>query len=233
MNYKNYHRDKTYLENESLFRNIFSKRFNVARKFFSKNSKTVLDIGASNGVMLDIFAEKGFETWGIEPSKSGKVAEHKGHRILHTFFENAKLPNNFFDVVILNHTLEHMDDPVLVMKKIYQILKKGAIVYVDVPNAGGLGAKLLGDNWPYRLPKEHKHQFTKKSLQEIFKVAGFKVIHFESRSGIFEFANPIKEIFESLFTFKKRFFTDLIYFPYSLVATIFNMGDSMSMIGRK
>ena len=63
-NYKKYHRDDTYLENESLFRNIFQKRYTLISKYIESPSK-VLDIGCSNGVFLDLYMES--ETWGVEP----------------------------------------------------------------------------------------------------------------------------------------------------------------------
>ncbi|QQG47099.1 MAG: class I SAM-dependent methyltransferase [Candidatus Woesebacteria bacterium] len=232
MDYKNYHRDKTYKENESLFKNIFEKRVNLARKF-KKKPGSVLEIGASNGVMLDIFKQNDWETWGVEPSKNANIAQRKGHKIINDFFEKASLPKNYFDLVIANHTLEHLDNPLSILKKVHNILKKDGLVFIDVPNAGGIGSEFLGDKWPYKLPKEHKHQFTKNSLQKIFEEADFKVIHFESRSGIFEFSNPILELWQSLIGLKKRFFTNIILFPYSLVTTLLNRGDSVSMIGRK
>ena len=234
ISYKKYHRDKIYSENENLFKNIFEKRFEIAKPHFAKVSQgRVLEIGASNGVMLDIFAENGWQTWGVEPSASAQRAKRKGHRIITTFFEKADLPENYFDAVIANHTLEHMDNPVLVLKKIHRLLKKDGIVYVDVPNAGGLGAKILGKHWPYRLPLEHKHQFTKQSLSKVFREAGFEVIHFESRSGLFEFADPMLEVWQSLVGMKKRFFTNIFMLPYSFLVTLFNSGDSMSMVGIK
>jgi len=232
VNYKKYHRDKTYQENESHFKNIFMTRFAIARRYVKKPGK-VLDIGASTGVMLDIFKEDKWETWGIEPSESAKVASEKGHKILRTLFENAKLPDNYFDLVIMNHTLEHLDNPVLVLTKIHKILNKDGILLIDVPNAGGLGSKILGDKWPYRLSEEHKSQFTKESLRKVFEETGFKVIYFKSRSGIFELSNPIQDIWESLISRKKRFFTDIINIPYDILVTALNMGDSMTMVGRK
>lgn len=231
MNYKKYHRDKTYLENESHFRNIFSTRFKIAKHFGKKGR--VLDIGASTGIMLSIFKNDGWETWGVEPSESANAAKEGGHRIIKNYFEKAKLPKNFFDVVIMNHTLEHLDDPVLVLRRIYTLLKKEGILLVDVPNAGGLGSRLLGDKWPYRLPLEHKHQFTKVTLSKVFRDAGFEVVHFKSRSGVFEFGNPVLEIWESMIGMKKRFFTNLINIPYDILVTILNYGDSMTMVGKK
>ena len=230
--YRNYHRDKAYLENEALFKNIFRKRFNIIRRY-KKSPGIVLDIGASTGVMLDLFKESGWKTWGVEPSGSARHAKRKGHKIVNTFFENAKLPRSHFDLVIMNHTLEHLDDPLAILVKVKSLLKDGGIIFVDVPNAGGLGARILGSRWPYLTPDEHKQQFTKESLAKVFKDAGFKILHFESRSRIFEFANPILEYWQSLTAFKRRFFANIITLPYAICVTALNMGDSMSMVGRK
>lgn len=220
----NYHRDKDYIENESLFRNIFQTRFNLIKKFVDKPNR-VLDIGCSNGVFLDLY--KGSETWGVEPSASAKVAAAKGHKILRTPFEKADLPNNFFDLVIINHTLEHMDKPLAVLKKVYRLLKKDGIIFVDVPNAGGLSAKLLGEYWSFRLPQEHKWQFTRDILSKLFRESSLKIVAFKSRSGIFEYANPLLELR------RPRFVIDILTSPYSLIVTLLNVGDSMSLIGKK
>ena len=225
IDYGKYYRDEDYKKFERTFRNIFRKRFNRVSRLVPVGS--VVDIGCSNGVFLDLFREKGFETWGVEPSENAALARAKGHKVLKSAFEKTNLPKNYFDLVILNHTLEHLDDPLGILKKVYGLLKKDGIIFVDVPNAGGLGVKLLGEYWPYRLPEEHKWQFTKQSLSKLFKKAGFKIIHFESRSGIFEYANPLLELH------RPRFLIDILTVPYSLVATLFNMGDSMSLIGRK
>ena len=221
----NYHRDSDYLKNESMFRNIFQKRFNLIKSHSRGGILTVLDIGCSNGVFLDLFV--GSETWGVEPSKISDRAKRKGHRVLNTFFEQAKLPENYFDLIILNHTLEHMDNPNFVLKKVNTLLKVGGIVFIDVPNFGSLSSRLLGKRWPYLLPEEHKHQFTKESLDKLIKNNGFNILHWESRSGIFEFANPLRELG------RKRFLLDLFAIPYSLFATLLGMGDSMSFIARK
>ncbi len=231
MDYEKYHRDDTYKKFEDHFRNIFMKRF-FTMKRFAKEGR-VLEIGCSTGVMLDIFRENNWETWGVEPSESAELAKSKRHKILNTYFERAKLPSIYFDCVVANHTLEHMDDPLGVLKKANRILKKDGYILIDVPNAGGWGSKVLGDRWPYRLPLEHKSQFTKDSLSKLFKESGFDVVYFESRSGIFEFYDPLLEIRQSFIGMKKRFFTNLINIPYDIFVTSSNMGDSMTMIGKK
>ena len=230
IDYKNYHRDDDYNKMESTFKNIFKKRFKLISKFI-KNPKRVLDIGCSNGVFLDLYHNS--ETWGVEPSSIGYRIKDVRHRIIHEYFEDAKIPENYFDLVIMNHTLEHVKDADLVLAKIYELLRKNRILFIDVPNAGGLGSKIMGDNWAYRLANEHNYQFTKVSLSKKLKDSGFKIIHWESRSGLFEFANPLQDLLLSLLSFKKRFFTNLFNLPYSMFVTILNMGDSMSIICKK
>jgi len=228
----NYHRDKDYLAAEEQFRNIFQKRVDIIRPHFARAARgRVLEIGCSNGVFLDLFTSG--ETWGVEPSASGNVAKRKGHRIIKDLFEKAKLPESYFDLVVMNHTLEHMDEPTAVLAKVHKLLKPGGILFVDVPNFGGLGSKILGKHWLYLLSEEHKHQFTKQSLIDLLKKSEFKVIHWESRSGLFEYANPFLELWQALTGFKKRFFFDILTSPYCLVVTALNMGDSMSIIGKK
>jgi len=236
INYKKYHRDREYQENENLFRNIFLKRYNLISKYIN-SPKKVLDIGCSNGVFLDLF--KSSETWGVEPSRIVQSTQrlHHGvgkvHRIINTRFENAKLPENYFDLVIMNHTLEHVKDADFVLTKIYKLLRKNGILFIDVPNAGGLGSKIMGDKWAYKLSDEHNYQFTRASLSKKLKDSGFKIIHWESRSGLFELANPLLDLWQSLITFKKRFIFNILFSPYYLISSVLQMGDSMSFVVRK
>lgn len=230
IDYTNYHRDKEYLENEKLFKNIFKKRQNIISRFIN-NPRIVLDIGCSNGIFLDLY--KNCETWGVEPSSNYKAAELKMHKILNTTFEKARLPESYFDLIIMNHTLEHVKDAEIVLAKIFRLLKKGGILFIDVPNAGGLSSKLFGEKWSYRLPNEHTYQFTKESLSKLVTDTGFKVLYWESRSGLFELSNPLLDLFQSLITFKKRFVTNIILCPYHLIVTLLNMGDSMSLVVQK
>lgn len=225
MKNNNYHRDDEYLMHEDLFENIFKKRFDLISEFIKRGK--MLEIGSSTGVMLKLFKERGWEVQGIEPSGSYREAKKKGLNVINAKFEDAKLPERYFDLIILNHTLEHMDNPQLVIRKISTILKEGGIIFIDVPNFGSLSSKILGRRWPYLLPLEHKSQFTKESLTKLLEDGGFAILDWESRSGIFEYANPIKELR------RKRFLLDLFAFPYSLSATLLGMGDSMSFVAEK
>ncbi len=91
----------------------------------------------------------------------------------------------------------------------------------------------MGKHWPYLAPEEHKYQFTRASLEKVFQDAGFKVLCFESRSGLFEYASPLGELWNAATSLKKRVFTDIVTFPWSFLVTSLKSGDSMSMIAIK
>ncbi len=232
VDYKNYHRDEVYDEFSQYFRNIFKKRFDTLTKH-KKNPGKILDIGAATGNLLALFQDRGWEAWGIEPSNSAKIAQKKNLKILQSNFEVAKLPKIHFDIVVMNHTLEHVEDPVAVLTKIYSILKMGGLVYIDVPNFGSLSSELAGRGWKYLLPNEHVHHFTPDSLQKCIRKSGFSIVSCRTWSGIFDVANPALKFWQTLSGGKKQFFTDLIELPGNIVATVLNRGTSLAVIGKK
>lgn len=231
--YDNYHRDNEYEASSEVFKNLFSKRYKIINKFKNKPGK-VLDIGASSGGMLEVFFENGWDVLGVEPSKKAtKLANEKGFKVINKPFEEVTIKDESIDVVILNHTLEHVKNPVRVLKKVKKILKNNGIVYVDVPNFGSLSSTLLRENWPYLLPEEHTYQFTEATLRKTFRKAGFEVVWSRSWSGIFDYANPAYELWHSLTSLKKRFFYDIFGLPGALVSTILDRGSSLAVVGRK
>lgn len=224
-NYKKYHRDRDYVLMESTFRNIFLLRFKEIRKIIPCGR--VLEIGCSIGTFLQIFKENGYEVLGVEPSASYKLAQKRGIKVINSFFEQTQLPKSYFDLVILNHTLEHLDEPDKIIRRIHGLIKKNGYLYVDVPNAGGLPAKIMGKYWPYRLPTEHLWQFDKNQLFRLLKNNGFVPVFWKSRSGFFEYKNPLKEFY------RKRFLIDLVAIPFSFICTMLNIGDSITIIARR
>lgn len=230
--YKKYHRDEEYLEFETHFRNIFLKRVQIIEKFSPESGK-VLEIGCSVGIFLTILKEKGWEVWGVEPSKSANVAGKKGIKVVNKIFEKATLPNSYFDLIILNHTLEHLEDPLGILKKARTLLKKGGKIFVDVPNFGSLSSNLLGRRWPYLAPSEHIHHFEPRTLKKVMRKAGFKIIFESSHSGIFDLGSPVKGLYNELLTRPRSFVKDFITAPGALFTTSIGRGTSLSMVGQK
>ncbi len=107
-------------------------------KFFKKNlkKKKVLDIGCGWGQCILYLKSRGLDCYGldsaddaIEYCKKKKLKAEISNLDKLDVFGNIK-----FDFVIMNNVLEHLRDPVSIIKKIKKILKKNGILFIEVPN---------------------------------------------------------------------------------------------------
>ncbi len=235
-NYRSYHRDVDYENNEKLFRNIFLKRYKLIAGFTNKKGK-VLEIGCSTGVFLEIFKQNSWDVVGIEPSQSGKVAEAKGIKVIKNSFEKVKFKSKF-DLIILNHTLEHVEDPVFVLTKAQKLLSEDGLLFVDVPNFDSFSSRLWGKRWKYLLPEEHVHHFTSWSLIKALEGSGLKPIYINTWTGVFDVDNPLQKIVTQITSGKpylyKSFILDMLNLPFDILSTkIFHLGTNLVVIAKK
>ena len=112
-------------------------------------------------------------------------------KFINSLFETADLPAKY-DNVILTHVLEHLDDPVSVMKRINnEWLSDSGRFFLVCPNANAPSRQiavkmgLISHNSAITpSEKEHGHNitYTLDTLERDAKAAGLKVVY---RSGIF------------------------------------------------
>ena len=96
----------------------------------------LLDVGPNMGFFARKAKEFGFEVEGVEPSPSlSKIArESWGLTIHNSLLEDANLPEKSFDIITLIDVLEHVVNPIEVLKSCTSILKDDGIIVVKVPN---------------------------------------------------------------------------------------------------
>lgn len=229
--YSQYHRDATYLAENEQFKNIFSKRVNLILSF--KRQGSVLDIGSSTGELLSLFKNRGWEVLGIEPSAAAaSEALKRGIPTVNKTFEEFGTDQKF-DVVILNHVLEHMANPLAILRKVKSLLKEEGIVLVDVPHFGGLAAKVKGAGWEYILPHEHLWHFTVKAFMLLLAKANLRVIYLETHSGVWGYGSPAKEVWQSLIGGKKRFFSNVATALPSFFISKLGLGSGLTVVVQK
>src|SRR3989344_1829122 len=227
VSYRNYYRDVQYLQNSSQFRNIFAKRVTIINRF--KKPGLALEIGSSSGELLKLLQNTGWQVLGVEPSKKSFLAAIVP--TLHTTFDKAELKKHSFDLIVLNHVLEHLESPFQVLKKCYGLLSPQGLVFIDVPNFGSLSSRVLRSWWPYLLVGEHRWHLTYPALKTLLEHAGFKIIHWETRSGIWDYGSPGQELIDSLVSLKKRFITNFLTAIPSWIISQLKLGTSLTVIG--
>lgn len=227
-----YYRDQTYIEEEKLFKNIFLKRVNIISKKI-KIPGNVLEVGCSTGLMLSLFKDRGWQVKGVEISKeAAEIATERGIEVITQPFEKLELKEKY-DLIIFNHTLEHLENFELVIKKVNMLLKPKGFLYIDLPNFDSLSAKVLKGKWPLLLPDEHLWHFTQKALTILLSKFDFKVVYINKSSGIWDYNNPLFGLWNSLTSFKKRFFTELFTAKGSFIVSKLGVGTDLMIIARK
>lgn len=229
---RQYHRDWVYAKREKQFKNIFEKRARIVQGFAARGE--VLEVGSSTGILLSLLKQKGWGVYGIEPSQTAAtLAKKRGIPTIVSEFEKARMVGKKYDVVIFNHTLEHMRNPLVALRKARSLLKSRGIIFVDAPNFASFSARIAGPSWKYILPDEHLWHFTASSLFNLLNKTGFSPLWWEAHSGIWGYAHPWQEIWESLSGGKKRFFTNVLTLLPTWLITKVGVGTGLSVVARK
>lgn len=127
----------------------------------------LLDVGCSLGYMLEEGEKIGWEAYGVELSEDAAAkARARGIKNIKVMdVADIDYPDGFFDVIVMTHVLEHLDDPFGYLRKMGRWLKEGGILYISVPNFSSYSAKRDGKDWTTLVPGEHISQFTARALK--------------------------------------------------------------------
>jgi 2-polyprenyl-3-methyl-5-hydroxy-6-metoxy-1,4-benzoquinol methylase len=155
------------------------------KRYLPSNGK-VLEIGVGNGALLCYLKNKKADVEGCDLSKAASNHIMQNYSItMHNCFVGEIPSDRKYDVVVMNHILEHVNDPVSFLSDVKAHLKENAIAHIVVPNIASWEAKLPG--WAAYEPY-HLSYFTPETLAKAIIEADLKVIHtgtHESFSGWF------------------------------------------------
>jgi SAM-dependent methyltransferase len=137
----------------------------------------LLDVGCGNGAFLAKMRDLGWEVVGVEPDpKAARVArEDFGVAVFQGRLEEAGLSDGSLDTITMHHVIEHISDPVDVLRECYRIVKPSGILVIVTPNLNALGRHLMGISWRgWEVPR-HFTLFTPGALRACVEEAGFHV----------------------------------------------------------
>lgn len=139
-----------------------------------KNVKSILEIGPGDGSLMKFILtrQKGIEYTVIEPSTSycEQMRRVPGVKVINDFLENVEISLKF-DLVIMSHVLEHIQDPKRTIKFIYDnVLIETGFLYIDVPN---MDYELRNKYAARVAPDMHLHFFTGNGIEKLLINVGF------------------------------------------------------------
>lgn len=214
---------------------LFKSTLSIIEKF-SKRGR-LLDIGSGKGEFLNLATASGWEGYGVEVSGSlAGYSENKYNlKIEKRALEEIKYPDGYFDVVVLNMVLEHLEEPNSVIKEVHRILNDKGVVLIEVPNMDSLLLKMIGlfylvkgKNWSPHLSPLHKpyHSFgySNSTLRFLLEKHNFFIVKTINASLIKRGIEERKTILPLLKT---------AALAITAIGAIFGMGDVSTIIARK
>jgi 2-polyprenyl-3-methyl-5-hydroxy-6-metoxy-1,4-benzoquinol methylase len=144
----------------------------------------LLDIGCSSGAFLASAKALGFMETGVEPAVEPATAAMKsGLNVKHGFLHDLRLAGNYYDVVTMFEVIEHIKEPLKLLKECRRILKAGGLVVIGTGNTDSWTVHFMKEKWDYFDMSHGGHIsfFNPKSVQKMAECSGFKVISIATR----------------------------------------------------
>ena len=148
----------------------------------------VLEVGCGRGQNLVRLRDAGWEVVGQEIDANGAaIAAARGIEVHAESIENVDLAPSSFDLLIVNHVIEHMRDPMRDMRAASRLLKAGGRLVCVTPNARSMAHRMFRSNWFDLDTPRHLFLYSESSLGVVLRSAGFANIAVRTRDLTDEF----------------------------------------------
>jgi SAM-dependent methyltransferase len=146
----------------------------------TRKAGRLLDVGCGFGFFMERMRRAGWSVEGLEVSWTGRhyARQRWGFDIHPQPLEELNLGRGRYDVVTLFYVIEHVQDPIQVLKTVKHILKPGGLVLLRWPHSTPI-VKLLRP-WVHRLDLYHTpyhlYDFSPANMTRLLDLAGFNAI---------------------------------------------------------
>ena len=149
---------------------------NLLAKTVPNQNTRILDVGCANGGLLKALKNLGYaRIVGVDPSKWCVDATRRSVGCDAVVGSLSSIPADlgFFDMVVLSHVLEHVQDLAASMRAVRGLLiGPGGLVYVEVPDATRYAECLVAPFQDFNT--EHINHFSIHCLRLFCSLSGFK-----------------------------------------------------------
>lgn len=199
-----YYEKKYFQEHKATHKKVYDKdeiyyiytrlerKLNIIDEISPRHSfSSFLDVGCGEGWALDFFNKKGFDCTGIDYSSFGLKMQNPQflkntvigniYRIVADFAKAGKK----YDIILLDNVLEHVMDPLVLLRSAHSLLTDNGILIIEVPNDfSKLQLHLIENGFidrPFWIAyPDHLSYFNKDGLTNLAKDAGFLQAHLSS-----------------------------------------------------
>jgi 2-polyprenyl-3-methyl-5-hydroxy-6-metoxy-1,4-benzoquinol methylase len=197
---------------ESLIYSFRLRRKLRIEKYIKKGR--ILDIGCGRGLFLDVMRRHGWSVAGVEFNEetASYAAETYGLNVIAGNPPDWRFDKESFDVITINHVIEHVHKPAEMISECNRLLRKGGLLVIAVPNIYSLQASAGKGSWFHLDIPHHLYHFSEEGLFILLKKNSYKIL--KTRRFDLEY-NPFGwlQTLLNLSGIKKNFFYDLLKRP--------------------
>jgi SAM-dependent methyltransferase len=142
--------------------------------------KRLLDFGCGTGGLLLEAKRSGFQVCGVETHEAAFAYARRARDLpVYESIEELRSERgeDVFDVVVARHTVEHVSNPKQTFREFRGLLRPGGLLVIIVPHFNFFTRRILPNSMPRIsygfIHKGHQYYFTKNTLSEYLKGAGF------------------------------------------------------------
>jgi ubiquinone/menaquinone biosynthesis C-methylase UbiE len=147
--------------------------------------------------MLERMKSLGWHVEGVDvDSQAVELARRRGLKVHGGMLQSRNYPDACFDAIGMIHLIEHVHDPLELLRECYRILKPGGRLVIVTPNMKSRGHRTFGECYLPLDPPRHLHLFNPKNLGNALAGAGFTVDSLKTTArdanGIYQAYRAIK-----------------------------------------
>ncbi len=132
----------------------------------------LLDVGCGNGLAIGQLKDLGWDAEGVDSDPAAvAAASSRGLTVREGSLPQQHYADASFDVVTMNHVLEHVPDPAGLLAECRRVLQPDGRLVVVTPNAASLGHARFGAAWRGLEPPRHLQVFTAPALERLLAAA--------------------------------------------------------------
>ena len=222
-------------------------RFNYIKKFIKKTDNlNVLEIGASDGLLLSIFKKENFNVFGYELNENARKDALKKYdiKMKDDFLKDKNIDKNKYNIVIMSHILEHFTNPKYILNSVHNFIGGGVndILFIEIPYTPNY--KIVSkDEMKIFFETEHTVHFNEKNISLLMKECNFKILDICYNEYNINDNNLKKNIWLGKFDFKSSinflyFISKICFNPKKAfidykISDNFNFGRNIRIIAAK